>query len=700
MRPGSRTKLRKELTLFDVFAISTGAMFSSGFFLLPGIAAANAGPSVVLAYLLASVLVIPPMLSKAELSTAMPRSGGTYYFLDRSLGPTAGTIAGLGTWLALILKSAFALVGMGAYLAIFVHLPIRPVAVALALAFVALNVVGAKESSRLQRGLVIVLLAILGYFIAQGLVEIVASGPSQVAGQRFRPFLPFGANGLFSTVGLVFVSYIGLTKVASVSEEIRDPDRNIPLGMWISLLVTTFVYVVGVFIIVAVLDPGELRSDLTPVATAAQVFFDWLPGQLGLVLIVVAAVAAFASTGNAGIMSASRYPLAMAKDHLVWRRFGELGRFRTPTVAICVTGAVVVFCILAFDVEAIAKLASAFQLLMFGLVNLAVIVMRESGLAAYDPGYRSPLYPWMQIVGLLAPALLIAEMGLMPVVFSTGLVGVGLAWYFLYAHERVRRRGAVLHWFERLGRDRFEGLDRELRSILKEKGPRLEDPFDQIVARARVIDMEAPVAFEEAARAAASQLAQDLPVESRVLAEGFLAGTRVGATPVSHGAALPHLRIAGIETPHMAIVRCREGLTGEIGPEAPREPVQAVFFLVSPEELPGQHLRLLAHIAGRVDEPSFQPAWLAAATPEELRRTLVRDERFLTLRLEPDSAAASLIGHLLRETRLPKGTLVALIRRDGESFVPGGDARLREGDLLTVVGDPEAIEAVRGEFGA
>ena len=100
--------------------------------------------------------------------------------------------------------------------------------------------------------------------------------------------------------------------------------------------------------------------------------------------------------------------------------------------------------ILTLDVEGVAKLASTFLLLMFALVNLAVIVMRESGIEAYDPGFRSPGYPWIQLIGLLAPALLIAVMGLMPIVFAIGLVGVCLVWYFYYARDRVVRGGALL----------------------------------------------------------------------------------------------------------------------------------------------------------------------------------------------------------------------------------------------------------------
>ncbi|MHC5005698.1 MAG: APC family permease [Planctomycetota bacterium] len=119
-------RLRKELSLWGVYAISLGATLSSGFFLLPGIAAAEAGPAVVLTYMIAVIPLVPGIISKTELCTAMPRAGGIYYFLDRSMGPVFGTIGGIGSWLTLVLKVGFALVGMGAYLQIFWHdVPIR-----------------------------------------------------------------------------------------------------------------------------------------------------------------------------------------------------------------------------------------------------------------------------------------------------------------------------------------------------------------------------------------------------------------------------------------------------------------------------------------------------------------------------------------------------------------------------------------------
>ena len=699
----SGSRLKKDLGLFDVYAISTGAMFSSGFFLLPGLAAAQAGPSVVLAYFFAGLLILPAMFSVAELATALPRAGGAYYFLDRSLGPMFGTIGGLGTYLALTLKTAFALVGIGAYASLFVDLPIKPVAVALTVAFVVINIVGAKETSGLQRILVVILMTILSFFLAQGLQYLWTDQPAELTRAQFEPFMPFGVSGLIATIGFVFVSYAGLTKVASVAEEVRNPERNIPLGMILSLVSTTFVYVAGVYIIVGVLDPVELRGDLTPVATAAESFFDWLPGQLGVILIVVAALAAFASTGNAGVLSASRYPLAMARDRLLPARLSEIGRFSTPTLSILMTGVMIAFFILVLDEEGIAKLASAFQLLIFAVLNFAVIVMRESRIPSYDPGYRSPLYPWMQIAGVLVAIVLIVYMGLMAMLFTLGVIVLCLVWYYRYARSRVERDGAIYHWFQRLGQTPYEGLDREFREIMKEKGLRTGDPFDEVVARAQFVDLQNGASFDRVVEEASALLSERLSIPKERLEAGFQDGTKVGATPVSRGAALPHLHIQGIDEPEMVLVRSAEGLTMDVvdafGEEHGADgPVHAVFVLVSPEEDRGVHLRMLAQLASRIDEDDFVDRWLEAKNAAHLKEILLRDARYLTLWLRRVDSTGALAGKALKDVSWPPGCLVALIRRGDRMIVPGGGTILEEGDRVTIIGEPKALLTIRQTY--
>ena len=162
-------QLTRSLGLRHVFVLSTGAMLSSGLFLLPGLAAAQAGPSAIVAYLIAGTLAIPAMLAIAELSTAMPRAGGAYFFLERALGPAVGTVAGMATWLSLVLKDAFALVGMSAYLNIAFDIPAKPLAVALIAVFTMINILGSKASATLQMFLVTFVLIVLVGFIGVGL---------------------------------------------------------------------------------------------------------------------------------------------------------------------------------------------------------------------------------------------------------------------------------------------------------------------------------------------------------------------------------------------------------------------------------------------------------------------------------------------------------------------------------------------------
>lgn len=686
-----RKRLNKELGLLDVYAVATGATLSSGFFLLPGPAAGMIGPAVVLGYLIAAIPLIPATFSMAELATAMPRAGGVYYFLDRTLGPLAGTIGGLGTWLALVLKVAFALVGMGAYIALYTpNLDMTTVAVGLAVVLGAVNAFGAKKSGVLQIVLAVGLLSILAAFIAAGLPRL---NPANFTGFTAQPL-----NSLLSTAGLVYISYVGVTKVASLSEEVADPERNLPLGIFLALGTALVVYVLGVTVMVGLVPPSELANDLTPVATAAAVEF----GDLGAAVVTIAALFAFISVANAGMLSASRYPLAMSRDHLLPRAFQRISGSGAPAVALALTLGVVLAIIIFLDPTGIAKLASAFQLFMFALVCLAVIVMRESGLRSYDPGYRSPLYPWMQVFGILASSVLVAEMGAWSIAFTIGLAAAGTVWYFAYGRRRVLRSGAIFHVFERLGKRRYEGLDHELRGILREKGLRAEDDFEALVTRSLVIDLDEGEEFEDVVDRVAHYMAGHTEHTRDEIHAQLMERTHIGATPVTHGVGLPHLWIEELAHPEMVFVRVRAGMHIHfLNPITTREEDQrlhAIFFLFSPENDPSQHLRLLAQIAERVDDDTFTSQWLQAGNEQELKEVLLHDERFLSLTLERGQPSEVLIGKALMDLSLPEGCLVAMLRRHLHVYVPRGSTVLEEGDSLTFIGDPEGLEELRSRF--
>jgi len=283
-------KAGEKLNLWDIFCIATGAMISSGLFVLPAIAFRYSGPSVVAAYFLAGLLMIPSILSKSELLSAMPKSGGTYFFIERSFGPSLGIFGGLSHWFSISLKSAFALVGIGAFLEYFYpsasindphfYLQIKFAAAFFCIIFVVINLFSLKFSARLQSLMVIFLLSACALYIFSGFKTIRLAD--------FRPFLPHGIKPFISVAGLVFISYGGLTKVASIAEETKNPSRTIPLGMFLSFFVVQLLYVLCVAVTIGVLSKTELVSTLTPLTHAALKMGGW---GFGIVMSLAALIA-------------------------------------------------------------------------------------------------------------------------------------------------------------------------------------------------------------------------------------------------------------------------------------------------------------------------------------------------------------------------------------------------------------------------
>jgi len=683
-------KLDRNLTLFDVYAMSTGAMFSSGLFLLPGIAAASTGNSVFLAYFLAGFLILPAMYAMAELSTAMPKAGGTYYFLDRAMGPLMGTIGGLGSWVAVVFKSAFALVGMGAYLGLYLDLPFSITAILLCIAFGAINIFGAKETTQLQRLLVTTLVVILVAFTLLGL-KFASSGPEPLLelNPEYGPFFSSGLVGLISTIGLVFVSYAGLTKVASVAEEVQNPDRNIPLGMTLSLVTATILYTLGTFILVKIMPSEDLYASLTPIADAGRLFLGHWPLDIGVILIVIAAIAAFASTGNAGIMSASRYPYAMAKDHLVPDRLAELGKYKTPTLSIVLTVAVMILVIILFDVKSVAKLASAFQLLLFMLVCAAVIVMRESGISTYKPGFKTPLYPWMPIAGILIGFWLIIEMGILAIGF-TGTIVIGcVLWYNFYASSRVDRRGAIFHVHERLGRNVYEGLEHELMSIIHDRTQAQNLSYEAVIARSIVTDFR----YGRYDRELLREMIREVAVERHSLEPELANEIAIAPAyfrPLSEGIQLTTQLNKNLDSPELYIFRFGPKAKLELEIEHD-EGLHTLIILACPPKPAGLDMRIAGHLAEIIGGEGFENRWLAATSEAELNDVLVRDDHFLHLNVEDIPFLANQIGSSLSDITLPEQVSIVLIERGTEMHYANPALILEAGDIVAVIGEPEAL---------
>ena len=320
-------ELKKQLGFIDVFSIAAGAMISSGIFILPGLAYAQAGPGIVISYFLAGILALVGVFSIAELSTAMPKAGGDFYYVNRSMGPMLGTISGILSWFALSLKTAFAIFGIAEIIYLMTGWNVTLLSVIICVFFVVLNIVGVKEAAKLEVGLVVCLLILMCGYILLGI--------RHVSIPRFDPFAPKGINAVLYTAGFVFVSFGGLLNVSSVAEEVKNPQRNLPLGLISAVVVVTIIYALLLIVTIGVLPAKNLIASLTPVADAAQRF----TGKPGYFVISIAALLAFITTANAGIMSASRYPMALSRDHLLPSFISKVNsRFATPVRSLALTG--------------------------------------------------------------------------------------------------------------------------------------------------------------------------------------------------------------------------------------------------------------------------------------------------------------------------------------------------------------------------
>ena len=685
MGKGDGGQLTRSLGLRHVFALSTGAMLSSGLFLLPGLAAAKAGPAAVLAYLLAGCLAVPAMLSVSELATALPKAGGAYYFLERALGPAVGTVAGLGTWLSLVLKDAFAMVGMSAYLVLILDVDPTTLALVLIGLFTLVNVVGSKASASMQLGLVVVVLSAMAWFVVQGLWETVDRG---VDGSNLDPFFTHGGSGLVAVIGLVFVSYGGLTKVASAAEEVEDPSQRIPQGMALSLVTATTLYTLGVLVTVAVVPADVLHGDLAPIHTAAEAVMP----KVGAWLVVVAALAAFASAVNAGILAAARYPMAMARDGLLPAWMGGLGRFGTPVFGVVSTGAAIAVVVLAFDAEAIAKLASAFVLLTLGLVNLAVLVLRASEIKSYAPSFWSPLYPWTQLVGIAISGYLISRLGSAALVFVGVVTAVGWAWHHLYATPRTERAGAIRHVFRRWGREADDSLEREISAAMAGHGLRDRDDYAGLIARAVVLSIPEGADIGEAAARASTVLSDRIGVPTELVTERFLETGSLWIQPSSdHPTATPVALFEVLDVDQLVIVRASSGIRIPAAWGGSGERVNALFFLAGTTAEPGRALRLAGELAGFLH--SGARACGQAATEDEVKTALLPGRTVRQYALLPEGLDAGLIGRRIGDLGLPEEAEVAAVIRFGVVLDPDPDLVLEADDQVTVVGPEDSMPA-------
>jgi amino acid transporter/mannitol/fructose-specific phosphotransferase system IIA component (Ntr-type) len=609
-------KLKRDITLLDIFCFASGAMISSGIFILPGLAYSRAGPLVFISYLLAGVLAFIGTLGVIELATAMPKAGGDYFFITRSLGPFVGTISSFFSWSALCLKSAFAIFGIAEILYLLFGFPILISSFFTCCFFVGLNIFGVKESAKFEVMLVLALFAIMLFFIFGGAAKISISNYTQ------STLLPQGINGLLKTAGFVFISFGGLLTIASVSGEVQNPTKNIPRGMILSMLAVILVYVAMLIVMVGVLPADKIPGSLTPIADTGRILF----GNTGYFIISLAAFLAFVTTANAGILSASRYPLALSRDNLLPPAISKLSKTKkTPIVAIGITGLFIFICLL-LDLSTLVKLGSVVILSLYILTNIAIIILREAKIQNYQPAFKVPFYPWINIAAIILFILLIIDMGLVAIELSLSLLLLVAVVYFFYGRKRHKISYAFLHLVERVINKKItsNNLEDELKNIIIHRDQLKIDRVHRLVEDSVVIDITGSVDSNQLFQLLAEEVSNKIGLDKKEIIDLFKQREKEGSTAITPLVAIPHIIIPGQNKFKLIIVRCKEGIKFT----EKDNNLKAVFVLFGTKDQRTFHLKVLAALAGILQNQNFEKLWLTAKDKQQIKDILLLGQRF------------------------------------------------------------------------
>jgi amino acid transporter/mannitol/fructose-specific phosphotransferase system IIA component (Ntr-type) len=606
--------LKRELSLMEVICVSSGVMISSGLFILPAIAYGKAGPAMILAYFIASLMVIPTVLSKSELVTAMPVTGGIYVFADRSMGPIMGTVGGLTAWISLAFKSAFSLLAMGIFVILLkpdvTEVQIKTLGVLWCLVFTFINIKGVKFSGHFQTITVILLVLFLLIYVFVGAFHVEPG--------RYVPFMPQGLDSVFLTAGLVFIAFSGTTKVTAIAGEVKNPGRNLPIGIFYSWGLVSILYIVVVAITVGILEPGQLIGTFTPISTGGGVIL----GRFGIIIMTLAALLAFISTGNAGLLAASRNPMAMGRDELLPGFFTKLSAKGTPSNAILTTSGIMIAVILFLDLETFVKTASALKLVLFIIANLAHIFMREANIHHYRPKYIAPFYPWAQIIGIVSYVFLLIEMGRTPVILVIVFIATGIAWYFLFAHGKIKREYALLHLIERITgiRSTDQVLEEELREILIERNGISQKWFEKLILEEPVTILDDLTPSHKLAHHASSIIHEKMSVDTKKLVRQINLRLQEQDIIMADGVACLSAKVTGRKKFGLQIYHARKGI------QLPGDRmVYALFIVVFSEDEWNYQVHTLSRLLKILQFNHFTERWKKAGSNEAVQQLLLTD---------------------------------------------------------------------------
>jgi APA family basic amino acid/polyamine antiporter len=354
--------LRPQLGMFDAISTGLAAILGAGIFAVIAPAAAIAGPALIISLLIAAFVAFCNALSSAQLAAVFPRSGGTYEFGRRMLGPWWGFSAGWMFLAANTVGPGVIALAFGGYLhAAWTAIPGRTAAVAAALVMTLLNAVGIRRSVRVTDVVVVFSILSLLAFI------IIGMPGAQVS--NLEPFAPGGVGGILQATGLLFFAYTGYSRIATLVEEVRDPKRTIPRATVVALSTATLLYVAVAATALAVLGAMRLSQSMSPLEDALAA----VGSGVGVAIIAAGALLTTFNEGLSDLLGVSRVAFAMGREADLPQSLAQLDVGQNPWRSVIFVG-IITLLVAAFAPFGVAVAVSSFgTLLYYTVTNLSAL---------------------------------------------------------------------------------------------------------------------------------------------------------------------------------------------------------------------------------------------------------------------------------------------------------------------------------------
>lgn len=472
-KAGTEIRLAREMTLADATLIGVGAMIGAGIFVLIGIAAGVAGPAIIITFVLNGFVALLTAMAYAELGSCYHNAGGGYLWVKEGLPKVFGFLSGWMDWFGHSVACSLYALGFGAYFGFVLNelnisIPVwgffsvqKILAAGAAILFGYINFRGASETGKVGNMITMGKIVILLIFIAFGLEMIFHRGNWQTS---FTPFFPHGFGGVFKAMGLTFIAFQGFEIIAQSSEEIKNPKKNIPKAIFLSMLIVVPIYLLVAFVSIGTVatPAGVAPWDVlaaqkeTALVGVARGFFTG-----GGILILIGGLMSTISALNATIYSSSRVAFAMGRDRYFPAFLGKIHSKKfTPHWSILFSLFIIVFMAISLPIEDVASAADIIFLLLFLLVNIALIRLRKKR-ADLDRGFKVPLFPFVSILAIALLLFLAAYMldySLRAWIITIIWIAVGLVVYRFYSAKREIKYTRQVEILDQLSKKQYNIL--------------------------------------------------------------------------------------------------------------------------------------------------------------------------------------------------------------------------------------------------